>query len=41
MFGRDALLNVQFEADWKLIKKLKQQRINENNKRENSKCLNY
>ena len=33
VFGRDALANVQFEADWNLIKKRKQQKMNENNKR--------
>ena len=39
MFGQDALLNIQFQADWNLIRKHKQQRINENNWKENSKRL--
>ena len=35
VFGRDAILNTRFEADWHLIKQRKQRLINENNKREN------
>ena len=41
VFGRDSMLNVKFEADWNLIKKRKQQEINRNNIRENSKRLPY
>ena len=41
VFGRDAMLNIQFEADWNLIKKRKQQKINDNNRRENAKRLDY
>ena len=37
VFGRDAILNIQFKANWKLIKERKQQLIKQNNKRENSK----
>jgi len=37
VFGRDAFLNVKFEADWQLIKERKQARINANNQRENQK----
>ena len=37
VFGRDAMLNIQFKANWKLIKERKQQLIKQNNKRENSK----
>ena len=35
MFGRDALLNVSFEADWETIRKRKQRLINYNNARKN------
>ena len=35
-FGRDALLNISFEADWQCIKKQKQHRITQNNKAENA-----
>ena len=35
VFGRDALLNISFEADWQYIKERKQHRILQNNKREN------
>ena len=35
VFGRDALLNVSFVADWQYIKERKQYRILQNNKREN------
>ena len=35
VFGRDALLNVSFEADWQYIKERKQKLIIQNNKREN------
>ena len=37
VFGRDALLNVSFEADWQYIKERKQHRILQNNKKENAK----
>ena len=36
VFGRDALLNVTFEADWQYIKERKQKLILQNNKRENA-----
>ena len=39
VFGRDALLNVSFEADWQYIKDRKQQLILQNNKRENAKRI--
>ena len=35
-FGRDALLNVSFKADWQCIKERKQKLITQNNKRENA-----
>ena len=39
VFGRDAILNTQFEANWKLIKERKQKLIAKNNKRENAKRI--
>lgn len=36
VFGRDAILNTQFEADWTLIKNNKQKIIHKNNVQENS-----
>jgi transposase InsO family protein len=41
VFGRDAILNIRFEADWNRIKQRKQSLINKNNERENSKRLPY
>ena len=35
VFGRDAMLNVSFEADWQYIKERKQKRILQNNRKEN------
>jgi hypothetical protein len=37
VFGRDAILNVKFDANWKLIYECKQRAINENNRKENLK----
>jgi hypothetical protein len=37
VFGRDAILNMDFEADWALIKTRKQKLIEQNNRRENAK----
>jgi hypothetical protein len=37
VFGRDAVLNTQFEADWKYIRDKKQKLIKQNNKGENAK----
>jgi len=37
VFGRDAMLNASFQADWQLIKERKQRLILQNNKRENAK----
>jgi hypothetical protein len=37
VFGRDAVLNTKFEADWKYIRERKQKLIEQNNKRENAK----
>lgn len=39
VFGRDAIMNIQFRADWKLITDRKQKLIKQNNKRENAKRL--
>ena len=41
VFGKNAILNVQFQADWKYIKDRKQKLINLNNERENSKRIPY
>jgi len=41
VFGRDALLNISFEANWKLIKENKQRLIRRNNERENKKRTPY
>ena len=41
VFGRDAILNVQFEADWEYIKNRKQQTINYNNRKKNAKRIPY
>jgi len=37
VFGRDAMLNATFQADWQFIRKRKQRLIIQNNKRENTK----
>ena len=37
MFGRDAILNIKYEANWQYIKQRKQQLINKNNALENAK----
>ena len=39
IFGRDAILNTKFEANWKAIKENMQQRIHANNKNENRSRL--
>ena len=36
VFGRDAILNIAREANWKLIRDRKQKLINQNNKQENA-----
>ncbi len=41
MFGRDALLNVSFQADWEAIRKRKQRLINLNNARKNVTRRDY
>jgi transposase InsO family protein len=38
-FGRDAILNIKFEANWDYIKQRKQDLIDYNNKRENKKRI--
>ena len=35
LFGRDALMNISFQADWEYIKERKQKLILQNNAREN------
>jgi len=37
VFGRDAMLNASFQADWQFIKEQKQRLIIQNNKHENAK----
>ena len=37
VFGRDAILNTKFEADWNFIRSRKQKIIKQNNQRENAK----
>jgi hypothetical protein len=37
VFGRDAILNVRFQADWKYIKERRQKMIIQNNERENAR----
>ncbi len=39
VFGRDMIFNMQHEADWEVIKQRKQELINKNNARENSKRI--
>jgi tRNA A37 threonylcarbamoyladenosine synthetase subunit TsaC/SUA5/YrdC len=39
VFGRDAILNTKFEANWKLIRERKQRAINHNNRKENMKRI--
>jgi hypothetical protein len=39
VFGRDAFLRMEFQADWNAIRARKQARINENNMRENRKRI--
>jgi hypothetical protein len=39
VFGRDAILNIKFNANWKYIREQKQQTINTNNQNENKKRI--
>ena len=41
VFGRDAILNTVFQANWKYIKDRKQKLIHKNNIQENSKRIPY
>ena len=41
VFGRDAIRNVQFKANWKLIKQRKQEVIRRNNIKENNKQIDH
>ena len=41
VFGRNALLNISFVADWQYIKERKQKLIKQNNKRENRTRIDY
>ena len=40
VFGRDAIINIMFDAKWHLIKIQKQEAINKNNAEENSNVFN-
>jgi len=41
VFSRDAILPLQFEANWQLIKEHKQKLIRANNEQENRSRINY
>ena len=41
VFGRDAILNTRFEADWNIIRQRKQNMIQKNNQRENKRRVNH
>ena len=41
VFGRDSILNVRHEANWKIIKERKQKLINKGNERENKNRIDY
>ena len=41
VFGRDMILPIQFQADWALITKQKQESINDSNFKENKKRIKY
>jgi hypothetical protein len=41
VFGRDAILNTKFEANWKYIKERKQKMIERNNIKENKNRIPY
>ena len=39
VFGRDAIFNIPFVADWDYIRQRKQHIIHDNNRWENAKCI--
>ena len=39
VFGRDAIMNIKFKADWEYIKQRKQEIINKNNQKENKQRI--
>jgi len=41
VFGRDAILNIKFDANWRLIRERKQRAINTNNQKENKKRISH
>ena len=41
VFGRDMILNIEYIADWELIRRRKQKLINESNRRENSNRVSW
>ena len=41
VFRRDAIMNLTFDANWRLIKQRKQNLINQSNSKENSKQVDH
>jgi hypothetical protein len=41
VFGRDAIINTKFEANWAFIKQRKQEIMVRNNERENASHIKY
>ena len=41
VFGRDAIMNLTFDANWHIIKQRKQNLINQSNAKENSQRINH
>ena len=41
LFGRDAIMNLTFDANWHLIEQCKQNLINQSNSKENSKQVKH
>ena len=41
VFGRDAIINTRYEANWEVIRERKQKRINYNNRLKNAKHIQY
>jgi hypothetical protein len=39
VFGRDAIMNIKFDADWRLIRERKQSIVKQNNKSENARRI--
>jgi hypothetical protein len=41
VFGRDAILKIQFEANWNFIQQNKKRIFQKNNQRENAKWISH